>query len=75
MNNSNTTLEKVSSEIHSMWISWAKKMVQEEKNISKERIERWEKECFLPYQELSQEMKEMDRKFAKRIIKIVREEN
>ncbi len=67
-------LEIISSEIHSMWMSWAKKIVQEE-NISKERIERWEKECFLPYSELSESMKELDRKFARRIIKIVSEEN
>ena len=74
MNSSELILEKVSSEIHLMWMSWAKKIVQEE-NISKERIERWEKECFLSYDELSEEMKELDRKFARRIIKIVSGEN
>ena len=74
MNNSELILEKVSSEIHLMWMSWAKKIVQEE-NISKERIERWKKECFLSYDKLSDEMKELDRKFAKRIIKILSGEN
>ena len=67
-------IETISSEIHSMWMSWAKKIVQEE-NISKERIKRWEKECFLPYEELSEEMKELDRKFARKIITITNEKN
>ena len=73
MNSSELILEKVSSEIHLMWMSWAKKIVQEE-NISKERIERWEKECFLSYDKLSEEMKELDRKFARKVIKILENE-
>lgn len=71
MNSSELILEKVSSEIHIMWMTWAKEVLKKEKSISKERINRWEKECFLPYQELSEKMKELDRKFARKIIKIV----
>lgn len=74
MNSLELVTEKVSSEIHQMWMSWAKKIAVEEKNISKERIKRWERECFLPYDNLSEEMKELDRKFARRIIKIIHDE-
>jgi len=74
MDSSDLLLEKISTEIHRMWITWAKEIVIKEKNISKERIKRWEKECFLPYQELSEEMKNLDRKFAGKIIKIVNDE-
>jgi len=45
------------------------------KNISKERIKRWEKECFLPYDELSEKMKELDRKVARKILNITNEPN
>ena len=33
-----------------------------------QRIERWERECFKPYNELSEEMKNHDRKWADKIL-------
>lgn len=63
-------LEKVSVKIHDLWMGWAKEMIISEPNISKERVERWEKKCFVPYEELSVEMKDLDRKFAKEILEI-----
>lgn len=64
-------LELVSEKIHEMWTYWATEMLLSEPNISSERRERWEKECFKPYSELSEEMKELDRRFAKIIINII----
>jgi len=43
-----------------------------EKAISSERKKRWEEECFMPYSELSEAMKELDRKFAKKILKKIK---
>ena len=74
MNSSGVLVEKVSSEVHAMWMSWAKNLIEEEKNLSKERVRRWNEECFLPYEDLSEEMKELDRKFAKRILKKIENE-
>jgi hypothetical protein len=64
-------LEEVSEVIHKLWQGWAKRLIETEPNLSKERIDRWTKECFKPYSELSEEMKDLDRKFAKRIINLI----
>ena len=60
-------IEKVSAIIHELWMTWAKELMTSE-SLSKNRIQRWETKCFLPYAELSEEMKDLDRKFAKQII-------
>jgi hypothetical protein len=64
--------EKVASEIHVIWMTWAKELLENENDISEERKERWETECFKPYAELSSQMKDLDRKFAKKILRIVK---
>lgn len=74
MSSSELIVEKISSEIHLMWMTWAKEVLKKEKDISKERVNRWEQKCFLSYGELTEEMKELDRKFARRIVKIIKNE-
>ena len=64
-------LELVSEKIHNHWMIWAKELIASEPNISTERKNRWESECFLKYGNLSEEMKELDRKFATEIIKTI----
>lgn len=63
--------EKIAELIHEEWMLWAKTLIQSEPTLSKERVERWENECFKPYSELSEEMKDMDRMFADKFLKIV----
>lgn len=64
-------LEALSEFIHSeMWEKWAKEIIKSEPCISQERQERWQG-CFVPYQELTEEMKELDRGFARRIITLM----
>lgn len=60
-------LETVSEKIHDLWVEWAKTLMEGEPSISEERRKRWQ-ECFVPYAELSEEMKELDRKFARLIL-------
>lgn len=60
--------EQVAIIIHELWMGWAKTLIASEPGLSQERKERWEKECFKPYDELSEEMKNLDRKFAKQIV-------
>lgn len=68
-------LEKLSKLIHEeLWTPWAKEILSTE-NVSIRRQKRWKEECFKPYEELSEEMKELDRIFAKKIIKILKDEN
>lgn len=61
-------IEEVSDEIHKMWTSWATEILQTEKGISKERRKRWEEDCFKPYKELTEKMKDLDRKYAIKIL-------
>ena len=56
-------LEKVSSLVHEEWMAWAKDILKTEK-ISPGRTKHWEEECFKPYEELTEEMKEYDREWA-----------
>jgi len=61
-------LEEVSDEIHKMWTTWATEIIATEKGISENRRKRWEEDCFKPYAELSEAMKNLDRKFAIKIL-------
>jgi hydroxymethylpyrimidine pyrophosphatase-like HAD family hydrolase len=60
--------ELISEIIHRNWTTWAKEIITSEPNISKERVERWQNDCFIEYENLSDEMKDLDRTFAKEIL-------
>jgi hypothetical protein len=64
--------EQVAIIIHDLWMGWAKTLIESEPDLSQERKERWINECFKPYDELSEEMKNLDRKFAKQIIETIK---
>lgn len=63
-------LEKLASLEHDQWFCWAKDIIKSE-SISEERAKRWKEECFKPYEELSEEMKEYDREWARKVLNIV----
>jgi hypothetical protein len=71
MERSNDKLEIVSAKIHEFWTTWAMELIKLEPNLSKERVSRWQNECFLDYENLSEEMKDLDRKFAREILRII----
>lgn len=56
-------LEKLAEIEHNQWMKWASTLMAKE-NLSPERIERWKKDM-VPYAELSEEVKEYDRKWAR----------
>ena len=62
-------LEAVAEFEHEQWMAWAKNLLEREPNISQERKARWQK-LFVPYAELSEEMKEADREWARGVGKI-----
>ncbi|MGC4040848.1 MAG: RyR domain-containing protein [Flavobacterium sp.] len=64
-------LEKIAEKIHDHWMIWAKELLEKEENISPKRRTRWEKECFKNYEDLTEPMKELDRKFAKDILNLI----
>jgi len=63
-------IEKLTALEHEQWAEWAKSILKSE-NISKEREERWGS-LFVPYEELSEDMKEMDRKYARKVLKVLK---
>ena len=62
-------VEKLAALEHDQWMDWAKNILETEE-ITAERAERW-KDLFIPYNELSEEMKELDREWARKVLKIV----
>ena len=62
-------LEKLAALEHEQWMVWSKSVAATE-TISGDRLERWEK-LWIPYEELSEEMKERDRRWAKMAMKII----
>ena len=65
-------MELLAEVIHNMWMKWAKEILKSESNISTKRRKRWES-CFVSYKDLSEHMKNKDRKIAKQIIKTLKE--
>lgn len=63
-------IEKIAKYVHEeMWCKWAQKLMEEEE-LSRERRIRWTK-CMIPYEEQTEEMKDLDRMFAKGIVKAI----
>ncbi len=54
---------------HDQWVEWAQSIAKSEK-LSPDRIKRWEK-LYVPYDELSEESKEQDRIYARKVLKVL----
>ena len=59
-------IEKLAELEHDQWMSWAKSIMQSE-NISQSRCDRWNS-LMIPYADLSEEMKEHDRVWARKVL-------
>lgn len=64
-----TLLEKLAAIEHEQWIAWAKS-IGETENISPERAERWAT-YFVPYEQLSEDVKEHDRVWARKVLEAI----
>lgn len=49
---------------HEQWVEWSKN-ISERENLSQDRVDRW-MSLWIPYSELSEEMKEQDRVWARK---------
>lgn len=70
MMNDDELIEKLSDLEHEQWMKWAKTLMSKE-TLSDKRISRWE-ECFVPYSELTDEMQEYDRVWARKVLEVIR---
>lgn len=64
-------LEKLAEIEHEQWVGWSKDIAETEQ-ITPARLERWKK-LWCPYSELSEELKELDRNEARKVINIIEE--
>jgi hypothetical protein len=62
------TVERVAELEHIQWMQWSKSVADE---VSPERRARWQK-YWVPYSELPDDVKELDREWARKVIKEVR---
>lgn len=61
-------LENISDKEHEQWMSWTKWLVKKsDHEIPDELEEKWERN-WLPYEELPEDEKEKDRKWARKVL-------
>ncbi len=58
-------IEWIAAVVHDQWAHWTEYMLD---NITEENIERWRRQIKTPYEELSEEEKDLDRDFAKKYV-------
>jgi Txe/YoeB family toxin of Txe-Axe toxin-antitoxin module len=64
-------VEDLAEIIHNdLWTPFAKGIMESE-SLSQERLDRWNSQCFMPYENLSEEMKEKDRYFARKFLPLI----
>ena len=69
INSSENVIEKLAALEHDQWVQWANSLMQSE-DLSEERIQRWIP-YMVPYSELEDDVKEHDRKWARKALTIV----
>lgn len=75
--NEKELIEKLAELEHEQWMIWSQHIVDREKvskeklGISKERLDRW-KNYWKSYSELSEEVKELDRYWARKVLKVLK---
>lgn len=59
-------IERLAAIEHEQWMAWAMSLMVSERGLSPERVDRWHS-LMVPYEQLSEEMKEHDRKWARKV--------
>lgn len=62
-------LEELADLEHEQWIKWSKDISRTE-DISEDRKKRWQ-QYWIPYKDLPDNIKEEDRKYARKVMKII----
>ncbi len=65
----NTWIERIAVIEHEQWITWSKQVAKTE-TISPTRLKRWKK-YWIPYEQLPENVKEQDRKWARKVLEMV----
>ncbi|WP_177209077.1 hypothetical protein [Natronobacterium haloterrestre] len=70
MSKEQTLRERLAALEHRQWMEWSQHLAAEE-DLSDDRLKRWES-LWIPYAELSEEMKDHDREWADKVLDEVR---
>lgn len=62
-------LETLAKQEHDQWMEWAKTLMEKEPGLSPERVARW-KAYMVPYNELTDDVKEFDRIWARKTLNL-----
>jgi len=62
-------LETLAALEHEQWVSWSRSLAATE-HLSEARVERWQR-LWVPYADLSEQEKEADREWARRVLEIL----
>jgi hypothetical protein len=62
-------LERLAELEHEQWTAWSQSVAAE---VSDERRRRWQV-CWVPYQDLPEEVKELDRIWARKVLQALRQ--
>lgn len=61
-------LERLAELEHEQWMHWSQSVAAE---VSAERRQRWQA-CWVPYADLPEEVKELDRQWARKVLETLR---
>ena len=61
-------IEMVSEYLHDLWSKW---YMHQRDNSTPENIKRWEDQCKMRYEHLSEEDKDKDRKLAQKLLRLL----
>ena len=61
-------IEKLAALEHEQWAHWTRYMLD---NLTPENIERWKRQIETPYSDLTENEKESDRNWARRVLDIL----
>lgn len=70
VSDSTQLLERLAELEHQQWWKWAENLMNTETHISNERLARW-KASMVPYSQLTEENKEHDRIWARKVMEIL----
>jgi hypothetical protein len=67
MNERESLLERLAELEHEQWVAWSKAVAPE---VAEERRRRWQ-EFYVPYARLPEDVKELDRVWARKVLKLL----
>lgn len=67
----NQILEQLAALEHQQWMSWAKHPIATEP-LTEATVRRWQS-YFIPYAELPEDIKELDRNYARKVLALLQE--